>query len=111
MTVEDVKKHVRVYIMVLIALAVLTVVTVGVSYIDMPFGPALIVALIIATVKGTLVAMYFMHLLGERQVIMWVLILSAAFLVAMFALFIGAYADQAQVSSVLLSTANFAHVA
>ena len=109
MTLEDVKKHIRVYLFVFGALAVLTVVTVAVSRVDIPFYPALIVALVIATVKAGLVAAYFMHLVGEKQVIMWVLISAGAFLIAMFALFISSYADQEQVA--LLSEAlNYAHV-
>ena len=98
MSLEEVKKHIRVYLLVFGALAVLTVVTVAVSYVDMPFYPALIVALIIATVKSGLVAAYFMHLVGEKQVIMWVLVSAGVFLVAMFALFISSYADQEQIA-------------
>ncbi len=94
MTLEDVKKHVRVYIGVFIALAILTVVTVAVSLLDIPFYPALIVALLIASIKGSLVAAYFMHLISEKQVVMWVLIMAGVFLIAMFILFIFAYADQ-----------------
>lgn len=110
MSLEEVKKHIRVYLLVFGALAVLTVVTVAVSYLDMPFYPALIVALIIATVKAGLVAAYFMHLVGERQVIMWVLISAGAFLIAMFALFISSYADQEQIA--LISHAvSLSHVA
>ena len=60
--VEDIKKHIRIYMMVFTALAVLTVVTVAVAYLGLPIVPALIVALIIAIVKGTLVASFFMHI-------------------------------------------------
>ncbi len=98
MTVEEVKKHVRVYIMVFGALAVLTVVTVAISLLDMPIVPALIVALIIAFVKGGLVAGYFMHLISEKKVIMWVLAVTVVFLVCMFALFVSALSDQEDVS-------------
>ena len=98
MTVEEVKKHVRVYVMVFGALAVLTVVTVGVSLFDMPIVPALIVALIIALVKGGLVAGYFMHLISEKKVITWVLIVTVVFLACMFILFISALSDQEDVS-------------
>jgi len=35
----------------------------------------------VATIKGSLVAMYFMHLLHERKVIYWVLILTVIFFV------------------------------
>lgn len=100
MTLEDVKRHVKTYLFVFASLAVLTVVTVLVSYLSMPFVPALLVALLIATLKATLVALYFMHLINERQVILWVLLLTGIFLIAMFILFIGAYADQEAITSV-----------
>src|SRR5688500_18295522 len=70
---EDIKKHVRVYIMVFVALAFLTVVTVAVSYLHLPTPQAVALALVIATIKGSLVAAYFMHLISERAVIYWVL--------------------------------------
>ena len=92
--VEDVKKHVRIYISVFAALAVLTVVTVGVGYIELPIIPALIVALVIATIKGGLVAGYFMHLVSEEKVIRWLVIMSLGLLVAMFLLFTLYYFDQ-----------------
>ncbi len=91
---EDIRKHVRVYITVFAGLAVLTVVTVAVAFLDLPILPALIVALLIATVKGGLVAGYFMHLVSEKKVIYWVLAITVAFLVFMFILFISAHSDQ-----------------
>ena len=91
---EDIQKHVRVYIAVFGALAVLTVVTVGVGYLHLPTAPAVILALLIAIIKGGLVAAYFMHLISERRVIFIVLIFTVAFLLAMFALFVSSYADQ-----------------
>ncbi len=94
MTMEDIRKHVKVYLLVFSSLAILTVVTVGVSYLEISFEPALLIALVIATVKASLVALYFMHLVSERQVILWVLLVSGIFLIAMFALFIGAHSDQ-----------------
>lgn len=89
-SIEDIRKHVRVYMMVFGALAVLTVVTVGVSYLDLPFAPALTLALVIASVKAGLVALYFMHLVSERKVIFWMLALTFAFLLALILLFIAA---------------------
>ena len=82
---EDIKKHVKVYIMVFAALMVLTVVTVGVAYLALAGPLAITVALIIATVKGSLVASYFMHLVSEKSPIYWTLLVTAAcFLVLMF---------------------------
>ena len=43
-------------------LLVLTIVTVAVSYLGLPPTPALILAMVIATVKATLVCAWFMHL-------------------------------------------------
>ena len=110
MSPEEVKKHVRVYLAVFGALAVLTVVTVVVGYLELPIIPALIVGLLIASVKGGLVAAYFMHLVDEKKVVYWVLITTMAFLVFMFILFLSAYADQEAVSA-LTDLAGRLHVA
>ncbi len=85
-TAHDIKAHVRTYYMVFGALLVLTLVTVGVSYLHMPVLPAVIVALIIATFKASLVATFFMHLKGEAKIIYWSLYLTAVFFVLLFAL-------------------------
>ncbi len=84
-----VKQHVRVYVMVFSALAVLTVVTVAISYLQLPTSYAIGIALVVATVKASLVALYFMHLISEEKVILWLLLLCAAFLVALMALPLG----------------------
>ncbi len=84
-----VKEHLRVYVMVFVALAVLTVVTVAISYLQLPTPMAISVAMVVATVKAGLVAGYFMHLISEEKVILWLLLLCAAFLVFLFALPLG----------------------
>jgi cytochrome c oxidase subunit 4 len=76
---EDIKKHVRVYILVFVALAVLTVITVGISYLHLPTHWAIVFALFVATIKGSLVACYFMHLISERKVIYYILLICALF--------------------------------
>jgi cytochrome c oxidase subunit 4 len=84
---EDIAKHVRVYVMVFVALACLTAVTVGVSYIHMgSHWMNIVVALVIASIKASLVAAYFMHLVSEKKVIYAVLALTALFF--LFVLFI-----------------------
>ena len=77
---EEVQRHVKVYIAVFAALAVLTVVTVAVSYLGLNPLQAFLVALTIASVKGLLVAAYFMHLISERKIIFWILFLTFLFL-------------------------------
>ena len=84
-----VKEHLRVYVMVFVALAVLTVVTVAISYLQLPTAWAITVAMVVATVKASPVAGYFMHLLSEEKVIVYLLVLCAAFLVFLFFLPLG----------------------
>ena len=76
---HDIDHHVRQYMMVFGALIVLTFITVGASYIELSTGPAIALGLAIASVKATLVACYFMHLLSEKKLIYWVMILSVIF--------------------------------
>jgi cytochrome c oxidase subunit IV len=82
----DIDKHVRIYITVFVALMALTLVTVAVSRYHLPVPIAVSVALIVATIKGSLVACYFMHLISEKKLIYAVLVLTAAFFVALLAL-------------------------
>jgi cytochrome c oxidase subunit 4 len=82
----DIDRHVRVYITVFVALMALTIITVGVSYLHLPVRIAVTVALLVATIKGSLVACYFMHLISEKKLIYAVLLLTAVFFVALIAL-------------------------
>ena len=79
----DIDRHVRVYITVFAALLVLTIVTVAVSRYHLPVHEAVTIALIVATVKGSLVACYFMHLISEQKLIYAVLALTVAFFVVL----------------------------
>ena len=82
----DIDKHVRVYITVFVALMVLTIITVAISYLHLPVAAAVSVALLVATVKGSLVACYFMHLISEKKLIYAVLLLTIVFFAALLAL-------------------------
>jgi cytochrome c oxidase subunit 4 len=82
----DIDRHVRIYITVFVALMVLTIVTVAVSYLHLPVPIAVTVALLVATVKGSLVACYFMHLISEKKLIYAVLVLTVVFFVVLLAL-------------------------
>jgi len=63
------KAEAATYLKTLIALLILTGITVGASYIHFGSGAAnVVVALTIATIKGTLVALFFMHLLHDKPV-------------------------------------------
>ena len=78
----DIDKHVKTYMMVFGALMVLTLVTVAVSYLDLGTAGTIALALVIATVKGSLVACYFMHLISEKKLIYTVLIFTVIFFLA-----------------------------
>jgi cytochrome c oxidase subunit 4 len=82
----DIDRHVRVYITVFVALMALTIITVAISYLDLPPALAITVALFVATVKGGLVACYFMHLISEKKLIYAVLVITVIKFVALMAL-------------------------
>lgn len=82
----DIDKHVRIYITVFVALMILTIVTVAVSRFHLPIPIAVTVALLVAIIKGSLVACYFMHLISEKKLIYAVLAVTAFFFVALMVL-------------------------
>ena len=70
----------RVYLRVGIALLILTAITVGVSLIPLG-GYNLVIAMIIATLKALLVALFFMHLLYDDRLYLIILATALATLV------------------------------
>ena len=85
MSSHNLEHHKSVYLKVLLALFVFTVITVAASYFD--FGSvkmAILVGLTIASIKGFLVAGNFMHLLDEVRPIYWLLILTFVFFLVLF---------------------------
>lgn len=82
----DIDKQVKIYITVFVSLMALTLITVAVSYLHLPPVAAIGVALLVATIKGSLVACYFMHLIAEKKLIYAVLILTVAFFIVLLAL-------------------------
>ena len=82
----DIDKHVRIYVTVFVSLMVLTIITVAIARVHLPLPLAIAAALTVATIKGTLVACYFMHLISERKLIYAVLLLTVAFFIVLLAL-------------------------
>ena len=76
---------VRGYLAVFGALLVLTVCTVALSYLRLPVAPTVALGLAIATAKATLVAVFFMHLKGEKPMVYWPLALTVFLVAALFA--------------------------
>src|SRR5277367_5194051 len=78
------KRELVTYGVTLTVLLILTIITVGASYIDFGSGN-IVIALVIATIKASLVGLIFMHLLHDKPIDG--LILVAGFL--LLALFLG----------------------
>jgi len=68
----DMSKHVKMYLGVLSALFVCTILTVYASTVNMGHATNMTVALLIAAFKASLVAMIFMHLKWEGSKIIWI---------------------------------------
>ncbi len=64
---HDPKAEARVYIVTLVTLLILTVITVGASYVNFGSGNV-VIALTIATIKGSIVALFFMHLRHDKPI-------------------------------------------
>ena len=72
----SIKKSIRSYMMIGAALFVFTGITVAANQVHLAVPMAITVALIIATMKGSMVASVFMHLSHERKWIYGALILT-----------------------------------
>ena len=84
---EELRAHMSGYIKIGVALLVLTAVTVGAAYIE--FNSVFLtvfVGLLIASVKGSLVACYFMHLIDEKAMIYWILAITVFFFIVLMVL-------------------------
>lgn len=80
----EVDRHVRGYMIVFGALLLGTALTVVAAYwLHLPLALSVAVALLIACFKGSLVALYFMHLISERRLIYVVLAFTALFFLAL----------------------------
>ena len=90
---DDVSKHIRGYLIIGGTLLLGTILTVLASYVDIGQGWNITLALVIATVKASLVALFFMHLISEKQMIYTVLAFTACFFVSLMLITISAYHD------------------
>ena len=76
------KEHiipVKIYLAIGISLLILTLITVEVSFFN--FGPwNLVIAMLIATLKASLVALFFMHLFYDNKLYLSIFVASLVFL-------------------------------
>jgi cytochrome c oxidase subunit 4 len=71
----------RFYVAIGISLLVLTAITVSAAFINLgPFNP--VVALLIATIKATLVVLFFMHVKGASEKLTAAVVVSGFFFLA-----------------------------
>jgi len=83
----DIDRHVRIYLIVFASLMVFTGLTVAAwKWGPESSGPTIAIALLIAVIKASLVALFFMHLSAERRLIYWVLTLTVVFFLALLLL-------------------------
>lgn len=83
---QAIKQQVRNYVRVFVALMVLTVVTVAISYLHLPILWGVALAMAVALTKGTLVASVFMHLSSEKKIILYTLALTVFFAVVLLSM-------------------------
>ena len=81
--VEAVRKSVRTYMMIGAALLVFTGITVAANLLHLSVPAAITLALIIASVKASMVAAVFMHLNHEKRWIYGSLLLTIVFFVVL----------------------------
>lgn len=76
---EEMLKHIKIYIGVFLALAVLTLVTVWASHLQVSPTMHIVIAMAIALLKAGLVAAFFMHLISEGKALYGILIFTVLF--------------------------------
>src|SRR6266850_951539 len=82
----EIKKSIRTYGIVGGLLLVFTAITVAVNQVHLAIPLAITVALVIATMKGSMVAAIFMHLSHEKKWIYGALILTVVFFIVLMML-------------------------
>lgn len=92
--IEEIQKAVKKYYVIGALLFVFTIITVLLSYWEMPtHSMNIVVGMIVATFKASLVALIFMHLNHERSVIYKILAFTTLFVIVLFLLFHFTHSD------------------
>ena len=90
---EDIQKQVQKYLLVFYALLAGTVLTVAVSYVDLGQSGNIFVAFIIASIKASLVVLFFMHLIHEKRTVYMIMAVTVFFCLGLFLLTLFSMAD------------------
>ncbi len=90
MSNKDIAHHITHYRNVFVYLLIGTALTVVASYLEFnvkdSIAGAIFIGLLIASIKGYLVAANFMHLNSEKKMIYWILMLTVFFLVLLLSI-------------------------
>jgi cytochrome c oxidase subunit 4 len=78
-TADEVRKHLRAYVLVFMALMAGTLITVWIWSLHLPMSTAITLQISLAVLKASLVLGYFMHLLTERKTTYAILVTTAFF--------------------------------
>ena len=85
--IEPIKKEIRGYVIIFIGIVSLSLTAVFINYLHLPLVAAIILTILIAAVQVFLAAGYFMHLLSEKKLVLYiVLTLTAILLLAVLIL-------------------------
>jgi caa(3)-type oxidase subunit IV len=91
---EEIQKSVKKYLVIGGLLLVFTALTVGLSYVELPtHGMNILVGMILAAIKASLVALIFMHLNHEKSIIYKVLLFTVILVSVLFILFYMTHGD------------------
>jgi cytochrome c oxidase subunit 4 len=90
----EIKKSVRAYMTVFVTLMIFTVLTVAASRFHFAVPVAISIALIIAAMKGSMVAGVFMHLSHEKKAIYGALVLTLVFFIVLLFIPVLGYLDR-----------------
>jgi caa(3)-type oxidase subunit IV len=90
MSNKDIAHHITHYRNVFVYLLIGTALTVAASYLEFnvkdSIAGAIFIGLLIASIKGYLVAANFMHLNSEKKMIYWILMLTVFFLILLLSI-------------------------
>lgn len=95
--IEAIQKSIKWYLIIGGILILASGATVWLSYVELPTHSLnILVGMILATIKATLVALIFMHLNHERSMIYKILLFTVVLAAVLFALFIFSHEDPLQ---------------
>jgi cytochrome c oxidase subunit IV len=91
---DAIKRHMKLYLAVFGGLLLGTILTVAMYYVYFEkVSTTVTIALIIATAKASLVALFFMHLSGEKKTIYYTLATTVFFFAGLMALTLFSFGD------------------